>query len=448
MSSVPSRADMFTLRIRDYHYRLRLSYGRATTDWSVHAFSARCRGRGISRRSCAPTCDEVMTPEFEERALPQRRRARRRLCHRTRRQGLLRARVGPPSSAASIAGRWDGPGAQRTSCMRADAPVYLSETTRMVASIIRRDRHPGDAGAHPAGAMSGDITIALGFTEPECGSDVAAAATKAVRDGDEWVINGSKMFTTNGHIADYVFLLARTSPDKPKHQGLTMFLVPTRRATASRRKPVWTLSGERTNITFYGDVRVGDEWRIGEVDGGWAGARAFAAGRTRLGLGPTHGRLLHHAEQWAQIIDANGSPPHHRSRCRGAGWPGSPWKSKFRIAAAARCVWMAERGTDPRRRGSDVQAVQHRGSGTRRAGRHRTRRPRRAAQLFRADGTRTRAGSNTYAVLSGHHDLCRHQRGTTHHHRPARTRTTPLASWSAGRRQSCGRRLRPEQSWA
>lgn len=58
------------------------------------------------------------------------------------------------------------------------------------------------------GAINGDITIALGFTEPECGSDVAAAATRAVRDGDGWVINGSKMFTTNGHLADFVFLLA------------------------------------------------------------------------------------------------------------------------------------------------------------------------------------------------------------------------------------------------
>ena len=66
----------------------------------------------------------------------------------------------------------------------------------------------------------------LGLTEPESGSDVAAAQTRAVRDGDQWVINGQKMFTTNAQEADYVFMLTRTSPDLPKHQGLTTFLVP------------------------------------------------------------------------------------------------------------------------------------------------------------------------------------------------------------------------------
>ena len=113
----------------------------------------------------------------------------------------------------------------REELMRAEAPMYLSETTRMVASIIRDVGTPEMKDRILGGAMKGDITIALGFTEPECGSDVAAATTRAVRKGDEWVINGSKMFTTNGHIADYVFLLARTSPDKPKHKGLTLSLI-------------------------------------------------------------------------------------------------------------------------------------------------------------------------------------------------------------------------------
>ena len=66
----------------------------------------------------------------------------------------------------------------------------------------------------------------LGYSEPDAGSDVAAVATTAVRDGDEWVINGQKMFTTMAHEAHYVFLLARTNPDVAKHKGLTMFLVP------------------------------------------------------------------------------------------------------------------------------------------------------------------------------------------------------------------------------
>ena len=97
----------------------------------------------------------------------------------------------------------------------------------------------------------------LGFTEPECGSDVAAAQTRAVRDGDEWVINGQKMFTTNAQEADYAFMLTRTNPEVPKHKGLTTFLVPLRQAGVEIR-PIYTLSGERTNLTYYTDVRIDD----------------------------------------------------------------------------------------------------------------------------------------------------------------------------------------------
>ena len=160
---------------------------------------------------------EVMTPEFEERLY------RSGVAHDDGfAKGLVDKGYFAPSWPTEFGGQsrnaWDEQ-VLKEELMRVDAPVYLSETTRMVASIIREIGTPVLKDRILGGAMNGDITIALGFTEPECGSDVAAAATKAVRDGDEWVINGSKMFTTNGHIADYIFLLARTSPEKPKHQG-------------------------------------------------------------------------------------------------------------------------------------------------------------------------------------------------------------------------------------
>ncbi|HLM16206.1 MAG TPA: acyl-CoA dehydrogenase family protein, partial [Acidimicrobiia bacterium] len=117
-------------------------------------------------------------------------------------------------------------------------------------------------------ALAGEIIFALGYTEPDSGSDVAAAKTRAVRDGDEWVINGQKMFTTLAHEATYVFLLTRTNPDVPKHQGLTMFLVPLD-SPGVEIHPVHTMGGERTNATFYSEVRVPDSMRVGEVDGGW-----------------------------------------------------------------------------------------------------------------------------------------------------------------------------------
>ena len=141
---------------------------------------------------------------------------------------------------------------------RAGAPTYGVGTTIMVAKHHPARRHRGaEAGDPAAGARAGEIIIVLGFTEPESGSDVAAAQTRAVRDGDEWVINGQKMFTTNAQEADYVFMLTRTNTDVPKHRGLTTFLVPLT-PPGVEIQPVLTLSGERTNLTFYTDVRVDD----------------------------------------------------------------------------------------------------------------------------------------------------------------------------------------------
>ncbi len=89
-----------------------------------------------------------------------------------------------------------------------------------------------------------------------------------MRDGDEWVINGQKMFTTLAHEAQYVFLLTRTNLDVAKHKGLTMFVVPMD-TPGIEITPVHTMGGERTNITFYTGVRVPDSLRVGEVNGGW-----------------------------------------------------------------------------------------------------------------------------------------------------------------------------------
>lgn len=118
--------------------------------------------------------------------------------------------------------------------------------------------------------LDGSIFAVLGYTEPDSGSDVAAAKTRAVRDGDDWVINGQKMFTTSAHIGTHVFLLTRTNIEVPKHQGLTMFLVPLDTLGVEVRE-IQTLRGHRTtNMTYYTDVRVPDFYRVGDVDGGWA----------------------------------------------------------------------------------------------------------------------------------------------------------------------------------
>jgi alkylation response protein AidB-like acyl-CoA dehydrogenase len=115
---------------------------------------------------------------------------------------------------------------------------------------------------------SGKKSFCLGYSEPDSGSDMAAARTKAVRDGDVWVVNGSKMFTTYAQESDYVFLLARTGPVEDKHRTLTMFLIPMD-SDGVEVQPIWAMGHTRTNVTYYRDVRVPDSFRLGPVNEGW-----------------------------------------------------------------------------------------------------------------------------------------------------------------------------------
>ncbi|MDZ7882877.1 MAG: acyl-CoA dehydrogenase family protein [Mycobacterium sp.] len=152
---------------------------------------------------------------------------------------------------------------------RAHTPWFHWGTTAMVAKSVQAFGTAGLAERILPGVLSGELRLCLGYTEPEGGSDVATCKTRAARDGSTWVINGSKMFTSNAHNAQYVFLITNTDPAAPKHQSLTMFLVPMD-SPGVQIQPIRTVDGDRTNITFYTDVRVDDEYRIGEVNGGWA----------------------------------------------------------------------------------------------------------------------------------------------------------------------------------
>jgi 3-oxocholest-4-en-26-oyl-CoA dehydrogenase alpha subunit len=152
---------------------------------------------------------------------------------------------------------------------RAHTPWFHWGTTAVVAKLVRAFGPPELTDEVLPGVLSGETRLCLGYTEPEGGSDVATCKTRAVRDGDGWIINGSKMFTSNAHNAKYVFLLTNTDPDGPKHKNLTMFLVPLN-SPGIEIQPIRTIDGDRTNIVFYSDVRVDDRYRIGEVNGGWA----------------------------------------------------------------------------------------------------------------------------------------------------------------------------------
>lgn len=156
---------------------------------------------------------------------------------------------------------------------RAHTPWYHWGTTSVVARLVKQFAATELVDMVLPGVLSGEVRLCLGYTEPEGGSDVATCKTRAVRERDGWIINGSKMFTSNAQNAKYVFLLTNTDPQGPKHRNLTMFLVPLD-SPGIEIRGIRTLDGDRTNIIFYSDVRVDDLYRIGEVNAGWTVMRA------------------------------------------------------------------------------------------------------------------------------------------------------------------------------
>jgi alkylation response protein AidB-like acyl-CoA dehydrogenase len=116
--------------------------------------------------------------------------------------------------------------------------------------------------------LAGQMHFSIGYSEPEAGTDLASLTTRAVRDGDEYVINGQKMWTSLIQYADYVWLAVRTDPEAPKHKGLSMLLVPTD-APGFSWTPVRTMAGVTTSATFYQDVRVPVTNLVGGENEGW-----------------------------------------------------------------------------------------------------------------------------------------------------------------------------------
>ena len=112
------------------------------------------------------------------------------------------------------------------------------------------------------GILRGEVHFSIGYTEPSAGTDLASLRTRAVRDGDEYVINGQKIFTSAILYADYVWLAARTDPDAPKHKGLSVFIVPVD-TPGFHWVPLPTIVGDITSSTFYEDVRVPAENLVG-----------------------------------------------------------------------------------------------------------------------------------------------------------------------------------------
>lgn len=150
------------------------------------------------------------------------------------------------------------------------------------------------------GILRGEVHFSIGYTEPTAGTDLAALRTRAVRDGDEYVINGEKLYTSAIQYADYVWLATRTDPDAPKHKGLSVFIVPTDTPGFSWT-PLPTVAGEFTSSTYYEDVRVPAANLVGGENQGWT-LMTNQLNHERVAICPVSGilRSIEEVRAWAQ----------------------------------------------------------------------------------------------------------------------------------------------------
>jgi len=247
----------------------------------------------------------VMSAEEREAMLTERHgRTYRELVRRLGRDGRLG--VGWPRE---YGGKGFGPVEQQifvNEAARADVPLpYV--TLQTVGPTLQAFGTQEQKDFFLPRILSGDLHFAIGYTEPDAGTDLAALRTKAVRDGDHYVVNGQKTFTTGGHDADYVWLACRTGAPDSRHKGITILIVDTKDPGYSWT-PIITCDGaHHVNATYYNDVRVPENRRVGEENKGWR-LITTQLNHERVMLGPSGrlGALLERVQEWAaerQLLD-------------------------------------------------------------------------------------------------------------------------------------------------
>jgi alkylation response protein AidB-like acyl-CoA dehydrogenase len=183
--------------------------------------------------------------------------------------------------------------------MRAGAPVPML-TINSVAPTIMRFGTEEQKNFYIPKILAGEIHFAIGYTEADAGTDLASLRTRAVRDGDEYVINGQKIFTSLATDADYIWLAVRTDTNVKKHKGISIIIVPTDTPGFSVA-PIDNFGSVNTNITTYEDVRVPVSNRVGEENQGWSLiTNQLNHERVTLCSSGVIERQLHDVREWAQ----------------------------------------------------------------------------------------------------------------------------------------------------
>jgi hypothetical protein len=189
---------------------------------------------------------------------------------------------------------------------RAGVPFPFVTINTVGPTIMRFGTDEQKAKYLPA-ILAGELNVAIGYTEPAAGTDLASLRTTAVLDGDEWVINGSKVFTSGANQADLIWLACRTEPDAAKHAGLSMIMVPTD-SPGFRFTPIVTVGDIVTTATYYDDVHVPAANIVGERGGGWR-MITTQLNHERVGLAALGGpawRMWGEVRAWAGETTVNG----------------------------------------------------------------------------------------------------------------------------------------------
>ncbi|MFD1815742.1 acyl-CoA dehydrogenase family protein [Rhodococcus gannanensis] len=192
--------------------------------------------------------------------------------------------------------------------VRADVPLP-SVTLQTVGPTLQAYGTEEQKQKFLPGILTGEVHFAIGYTEPEAGTDLASLRTTAVRDGDEYIVNGQKYFTTGGHAADYIWLAVRTGTTEDRHRGISILIVDTTDPGFSST-PVITADGaHHVNATYYENVRVPASMLVGEENKGWR-LITTQLNHERVMLGPSGrvGGLYDHVSAWATRPGQDGAP--------------------------------------------------------------------------------------------------------------------------------------------
>ena len=199
---------------------------------------------------------------------------------------------------------------------RADVPLP-AVTLQTVGPTLQEHGTPWQQEFFLPPILKGELHFAIGYTEPEAGTDLASLRTRAVRDGEDYVVDGQKIFTTGAHAADYVWLACRTNADAPRHKGISILIVDTKDPGFSWT-PIITHDGaHHVNATYYSGVRVPARMRVGPEDGGWR-LITTQLNHERVMLGPA-GRiavLRDRVRDWAAARSLLAEPDVRRALAR------------------------------------------------------------------------------------------------------------------------------------